>query len=113
MKFHDLPVGQAFELDGQRFTKVGPVTAAGEGGAQRFMARYVVVRPLGAVVASAPTVARKIPAKVVLAAFEEYHERCGDALRQAGLPPEKQAAAAEALEAAWAACLAALKQAEA
>ena len=47
MKFHDLAIGQRFELDGAAFVKTSPVLASREdGGEKKFLARYVAVQPL-------------------------------------------------------------------
>jgi len=47
MRFHQLPVGETFEYQGQVFVKTGPITAAArDGGAQRCIPRSASVRPV-------------------------------------------------------------------
>ena len=84
MKFHDLTIGQRFELEGALYVKTSPVLASREGsGESRFMARYVVVKTLdGAERPAAEAKGRMLRAEAVLAAFEAFHARCRDELAQ-------------------------------
>jgi hypothetical protein len=84
MKFHDLAIGQRFELDGAIYIKTSPVLASPEiAGSTRFMARYVAVRPLdGAERATGDTHQRMIRAEAVRAAFTTYHAQCRKALER-------------------------------
>lgn len=84
MKFHDLAIGQRFELEGEIYLKTSPVLAGKiNGGASRFIARYVMVRPTDdagpRVEASRDRLLRE---KVVLAAFEVAHVDFRQALEQ-------------------------------
>ena len=84
MKFHDLAIGQRFELDGAVYVKTSPVLASREeGGERRFLARYVVVQPLdGAGRRPAEKAAKLLRAETVLAAANAYHARCREALER-------------------------------
>lgn len=84
MKFHDLTIGQRFELEGALYVKTSPVLASREGsGESRFMARYVVVKTLDGAERPAKTVKdRMLRAEAVLAAFEVYHARCRELLEE-------------------------------
>jgi hypothetical protein len=46
MKLQHLPDGARFEYEGRHYTKVSPLVAAEEGGGQRMIPRYAVLRPL-------------------------------------------------------------------
>jgi hypothetical protein len=82
MKFHDLAIGQRFELDGVVYVKTSPVLAGQEGGGEKkFLARYVVVQPMdGAERRPAEKAEKLLRAETVLAAFNAYHTRCREAL---------------------------------
>ncbi|MGD9788474.1 MAG: hypothetical protein AB7U30_11050 [Sulfuricellaceae bacterium] len=110
MKFHDLPLGARFELEGAVYVKSSPVLANKEGsGESRFMARYKVVTPLdGATVQPKAARGRMLKEAAVLAAFEGYHERCRHALEQVELPPAQMETVQGELAEARAAFLAAL-----
>lgn len=84
MKFHDLAIGQRFELEGAVYVKTSPVLASREeGGERKFLARYVVVKPLdGAERRPAEKAGKLLPAETVLAAFNAYHIRCREALER-------------------------------
>ncbi|HUX64932.1 hypothetical protein [Sulfuricella sp.] len=84
MKFHDLAIGQRFELDGVVYVKTSPVLASREeGGERKFLARYVVVQPLdGAERRPADKAGDLLQAEAVLAAFTAYHARCREALER-------------------------------
>lgn len=84
MKFHDLAIGQRFELDGAVYVKTSPVLASREeGGERKFLARYVVVQPLdGAAQRPAEKAGELLQAEAVLAAFNTYHARCREALER-------------------------------
>ena len=102
MKFHDLTIGQRFELEGALYVKTSPVLASHEGsGESRFMARYVVVQTLGG--AERPATAaqgRMLRAEAVLAAFDVFHARCRDELAQLSgdIPADRLDALARAVE---------------
>ena len=80
MKFHDLAIGQRFELDGAIYLKTSPVLASPEiGGSTKFMARYIAIRPLeGGERATVNADHGMIPA----AAFQTYHAQCQKILEQ-------------------------------
>lgn len=86
MKFHDLAIGQRFELDGANYVKTSPVLASPEiGGTTKFMARYIAVRPLDGEQRS-PKAEDKclLPATRVREAFDVYHAACRQALAALG-----------------------------
>lgn len=104
MKFHDLVIGQRFELDGAIYLKTSPVLASPEiGGSTKFMARYVAVRPLedGRQPAQAEN-GRMIASNAVRGAFNAYHAACRQALTQleGELPASRLESLAGTLEAA-------------
>jgi len=84
MKFHDLTIGQRFELEGAVYVKTSPVLASREdGGEKKFLARYAVVQPLdGAERRPAVKADKSLRAEAVLAAFNAYHARCREALER-------------------------------
>ena len=95
MKFHDLPIGQQFELEGEIYVKTGPFVAShGVSGGQKFMARYAMVAPVGGSVASAPKDrARTIQASAAEAAFEGFYQRCAQVLADLDLSDDRLEAA--------------------
>jgi len=99
MKFHDLEIGQRFELDGVTYVKTSPVLAGkADGGGSKFMARYVMVKLLDGEAPRAKEVEEKVlRAGEVLAAFEAYHARCLAALAQA-IPADRLQEIADILE---------------
>lgn len=88
MKFHDLPIGQRFEFEGEAYVKTGPFVAShGVTGAQKFMARYAMVIPAGAQAAPAPkSRERMIQRTAAEAAFEGFYQRCMRMMTDLGLP---------------------------
>ena len=86
MKFHDLSIGQRFELDGEAYVKTSPVLAGkADGGGTRFMARYVMVKLLDGEAPRAKVAQEKmLRAEAVLAAFEAYHARCRELVEDGG-----------------------------
>ncbi|MDO9064823.1 MAG: hypothetical protein Q7U25_06400 [Sulfuricella sp.] len=101
MKFHDLAIGQRFELEGAVYAKTSPVLASREdGGERKFLARYVVVKPLdGAARPPAEKADKLLRAEAVIAAFEAFHARCRDELAQLSgdIPADKLDALTQAL----------------
>ena len=99
MKFHDLAIGQRFELDGVVYVKTSPVLAGkADGGGAKFMARYVMVKLLDGEAPRAKEVEEKLlRAEAVLAAFEAYHARCRE-LIEAALPADRLQEIVDALE---------------
>lgn len=99
MKFQHLPIGARFEFEGRWYTKVGPLVAAEEGGGQRMIPRYAVLRGLNdaAAVTGDNTVAQLDIAEVS-AAFAEFEQMAGQLLREAaGIDTAPQAAVQSAL----------------
>ena len=84
MKFHDLAIGQRFELDGVVYVKTSPVLAGQvEGGGSKFMPRYVMVRLLDGAAPRAKVEQEKmLRAGEVLAAFEAFHSACREELEK-------------------------------
>lgn len=92
MKFVDLAMGQQFELEGEVYVRTGPLVAShAESGKQRFMARYMMVKPAGAVPAEAPSKPDLLSSDAVNRAFEIYHCHCLSILGQleTELPPDQ------------------------
>jgi hypothetical protein len=84
MKFHDLDIGQRFELEGVAYVKTSPVLAGkADGGGSKFMARYVMVKLLDSVAPRAQVGQEKmLRAGEVLAAFDAYHSACREELEK-------------------------------
>lgn len=99
MKFHDLTIGQRFELEGVVYVKTSPVLAGqAEGGGSRFMPRYVMVRLLeGAAPRARAEQEKMLPAREVLATFEAYHARCREVLERE-VPADRQQEIVNVLE---------------
>ncbi len=99
MKFHDLDIGQRFELDGVVYVKTSPVLAGeADGGGTKFMARYVMVRLLGGAAPRTEAGQEKMLRQdKVLAAFDAYHARCRE-LIEVELPTKRLQAIANILE---------------
>lgn len=114
MKFHDLAIGQRFELDGANYVKTSPVLASPEiGGTTKFMARYIAVRPLdGEPRAAKGEDKRLVPAGAVRGAFDVYHAACRGTLAtlQGEVAPARLEEILGALEAARTGFLAALNR---
>lgn len=102
MKFHDLAIGQRFELEGITYVKTGPLLAGQvEGGGSKFMPRYVMVRLLdGPAAQPSPEREKLLATGEVLAAFEAYHLACRVALEKLSvtLTPDQQQEFANILE---------------
>jgi hypothetical protein len=102
MKFHDLDIGQRFELDGVAYVKTSPVLAGqAEGGGSKFVPRYVMVRLLdGAAPRARVEQEKMLRAQEVLAAFDVFHARCRDGLAQLSgdIPADKLDAFMRAVE---------------
>lgn len=77
-KFSLLAIGDAFEYQGEQYTKSGPLTASRlDNGSQRMIPRSAVVAPLSATISTVSEVkAKQLPAEEVLEAFEQYHKGC-------------------------------------
>lgn len=77
MKIDQLPLGARFQLKGRTYTKVGPMTASGDGGGSVFVPKHAVLQPAPG---EAPPVAppdpavRALDAARVMGAFETYHQ---------------------------------------
>lgn len=112
MKFQMLAMGDRFEFDGQVYVKTGPLTAMGESGGQRMIPRYAVLKPLTGAAAPARVASRQLDEAAVLAALADYHQRCAALIARVADAAQAPALAAE-LEAARAACMAALSAAHA
>ncbi|ARU32433.1 hypothetical protein CAP31_12550 [Sulfuriferula sp. AH1] len=99
MKFQHLPIGAHFEFEGRCYTKVGPLVAAEEGGGQRMIPRYAVLRGLNDVAAAAaPITVPQLEAAEVSAAFAEFEQLAGQMLHEAtNADPARQAAVQAAL----------------
>jgi len=77
MKFGQLPIGVSFELDGCRYVKSSPILATAEGGGQRLIARFVVVRPLDGAAPAAPAAEpQAIDPSRLRSLLEEHQRRC-------------------------------------
>ena len=81
MKFHQVPLGQRFEFEGEVYVRTKPLTAVNEGnGEERFIRRAADVTllqqapPEVPVVPTAASVALEPDA--VLAAFEGFYKQC-------------------------------------
>lgn len=98
MKFHDLAIGQRFELENELYLKTSPVLACKvEGGASRFIARYVPVKPTDEEKPRTQAESlRLLQPEAVLAAFDIFYANCRQALEQ--LEDELPAGRAEALQ---------------
>lgn len=102
MKFHDLAIGQRFELEGAAYVKTSPVLACREeGGERKFLARYVVVKSIDGA-EHRPRAAQELLLReeAVIAAFEAFHARCRNGLAQLSgdIPADKLDALTGAME---------------
>lgn len=97
MKFHEIPIGQQFEFEGEMYAKSAPLIAShAQSGKQKFMPRYAVVRLAGDVVPAASVQkGGMIHAEAVVLSFDEFYACCLRELEN--LPVEKQGAACETL----------------
>jgi hypothetical protein len=78
MKFHELAVGQRFEMQGETFVKVSPLVAIHEqSDTRRLIRRSADVRLLGEAAAKSRAASPdRLPAGRVVAAFETFYARC-------------------------------------
>ncbi|MDR3390304.1 MAG: hypothetical protein P4L77_01080 [Sulfuriferula sp.] len=94
MKFQHLPDGARFEYEGRHYTKISPLVAAEEGGGQRMIPRYAVLRPLAGDWPKQPEHAEgQADMAKVLAAFAEFERTTLRLLAATGdaAPPTLQA----------------------
>ncbi len=101
MKFHQVAVGQRFELEGEWYVKDRPLTATHEAsGRSRLLRRSVNVSLSGS--PAPPASQQTLEVQKVQAAFEVYHAQClacvRDLLVDAG--PARAAAVHDRLDAA-------------
>lgn len=76
-KFTLLAIGEAFEYQGEQYTKTGPLTASRSNGSQRMIPRSAAVAPLsGSASTAAKIEAKQLSVEQVLEAFEHYHKGC-------------------------------------
>ncbi len=89
MKFHDVAIGQRFELEGAIYVKSSPMLASPEGGgASRFLARYAQVRLLdGGAAPAKKTEGLLLRMDDALAAFDVFYRDCADELAGGGGEP--------------------------
>jgi len=82
-KFTQLPIGDSFEFQGERFLKTGPLTGRNLAtNQQRMIPRSATVTPLNeAAAVETPPSQRQLPEALVLEAFEHYHKGCLEWLR--------------------------------
>ncbi|WP_345794590.1 hypothetical protein AAG895_05850 [Thauera sp. JM12B12] len=87
MKIDLLPIGSRFQWKGRSYTKVGPMTAAADGGGTEFVPKHAALQPIPgetpppAVPAEASAA---IDAAKVKAAFETYHRTALGVADEAG-----------------------------
>jgi len=100
IKFHDIAIGQRFELDGAAYIKTSPVLASPvERGAPRFMARYAQVMPLDG--AECPAAGNNLlRADDVLLAFGVFFDRCVQELARFDLAADQRESLQAAIQAA-------------
>lgn len=78
MRFHELPVGQRFEFEGEAYVKISPLVAKAEGNWKtRFMPRATEVQPVQAE-APRPAVVqrREVETEAVVRAFDAFYGEC-------------------------------------
>jgi hypothetical protein len=100
MRIHQIPAGARFQWKGVVYTKVGPMTAAAEGGGSVFVPKHAVLAPVEGEAPAQPAPTQAIAPETVIAALDQYHREALALLPEAERP---------ALEAARARCLARLQ----
>jgi len=98
LKFHELPIGQQFEFEGETYAKSAPLIAShAQSGKQKFMPRYALVRLAGETLPVAPVKkGGMIRIEAVDSAFEAFYACCLQVLEK--LPVEKQGAVRDEFE---------------
>jgi hypothetical protein len=77
MKIHQLPHGARFEYEGAEYVKTGPLLATGDGGRQRLIPRYAVLKPLERAEGTpATTKPAALSSARVRSAFDEFYGDC-------------------------------------
>jgi hypothetical protein len=78
MKFYLLPVGQAFEYQGKRYTKSGPLTASLEGdGRNKLIPRSADVQATDSIIQASPVEqVEKLDKDRVVKYFTLFHDYC-------------------------------------
>ncbi len=79
MRFNQLPIGEQFEFQNERYSKASPLIAVNlESNQQRMIPRSALVAPLSASAskAAAEETDKPLDARKVAAAFEQYHQEC-------------------------------------
>ncbi len=95
MKIHLIPLGTRFLFKGQIYTKVGPMTAAGESSGVEFIPKHAALQPVPGE-APPPPPPEKRPAldlARITAAFERYHRSALECVDDAGRVRLEQARA--------------------
>ncbi len=89
MKFPQLPIGQSFTWQGERYCKSSPIAAThSDSGQTRMIPRSAVVGPVGEVAAMAPAAGdRQIPLALAEAALTAHHRRCREAVESLSALP--------------------------
>ena len=85
MKFTQLPIGESFEYQNGRYSKVSPLIAVNlENNQQRMIPRSALVTPLSTTATKtvSPEPDKPLDAGKVVAAFEQYHAECLQWLQQ-------------------------------
>lgn len=86
MKIHQLPHGARFEFEGEEYVKTGPLIGTRNGGQQRLIPKYAVLKPLDAAVAAPAAESVAIARADVLAAFEAFSAECVRLVGEEGRP---------------------------
>lgn len=87
MKIDQLPIGARFQWKARSYTKVGPMTAAADGGGVDFIPKHAALQPIAGEAPPPLPPAESAPpvdAAKVKAAFEAYHRTALGVVDEAG-----------------------------
>lgn len=87
MKIDQLPIGARFQWKARSYTKVGPMTAAADGGGVDFIPKHAALLPVPGETPPPVTpaeAAQPLDAAKVKAAFEAYHRTALGVVDEAG-----------------------------
>jgi hypothetical protein len=87
MKIDLLPIGSRFQWKGRSYTKVGPMTAAADGGGTDLIPKHAALQPVPGETpppAAPAETAAALDAAKVKAAFETYHRTALGVADEAG-----------------------------
>lgn len=76
MKIHQLPLGARFAYEGVEYVKSGPLTATAQGGGQRLIPKFALLRVLDGSQPLVTAASAPVSRDAVRAAFDRFWAEC-------------------------------------